>query len=51
MLVKMKSEQEKIQLLKKATALKGSNLYLAEDLTIDERKEWRLQVEEMKRAR
>ena len=51
MLVKMKSEQEKIHLLKKAIALKGSNLYLAEDLTIDERKERRLQVEEMKRAR
>ena len=27
------------QLLKKASALKGSKLYLAEDLTIDERKE------------
>ena len=51
MLVKMKSEQEKIQLLKKATALKGSNLYLAEDLIINERKEWHIQVEEMKRAR
>ena len=39
MLVKMKSEQEKIQLLKKATgALKGSNLYLAEDLTIQGRR-------------
>ena len=48
LLVKMKSEQEKIQLLKKATA---SNLYLAEDLTVDERKERHLQVEEMKRAR
>ena len=38
-LVKLKTEQEKIQLLKKASALKGSKLYLAEDLTIDERKE------------
>ena len=37
-LVKFKTEQEKIQLLKKASALKASKLYLAEDLTIDERK-------------
>ena len=50
-LVKFKTEQEKIQLLKKAPALKGSKLYLAEDLTIDERRERRIQVEEMKRAR
>ena len=50
-LVKFKTEQEKIQLLKKASALKGSGLYLAEDLSIDERKEQRIQVEEMKRAR
>ena len=52
-LVKFKTEQEKIQLLKKASALiiRGSKLYLAEDLSIDERKERRIQVEEMKRAR
>jgi len=50
-LVKLRSEVDKIQLLKKANALKGSKLYLAEDLTIDERKERRRQVEEMKKAR
>ena len=43
-LVKLRSEVDKIQLLKKANALKGSKLYLAEDLTIDERKDRAVQT-------
>lgn len=50
-LARLRSEEEKFQLLKKASVLKGSDLYLAEDLTAEERKIRHWQVQQLKKAR
>ena len=50
-LVKMKSFEEKLHLLKKARLLNGSGIYLMEDMSIDERKKRRFLVNRMKKAR
>ena len=49
--VKLKSEEDKLQLLRQAKALKGTGLFLAEDLSPEERKHRRSLVAEMKKAR
>ena len=50
-LVKMKSFEEKLHLLKKARLLNGSGIYLMGDMSIDERKKRRILVNRMKKAR
>ena len=50
-LVKMNSMAEKIAVLKEAKHLRGTNTYIREDLSIDERKRRKILIDEMKKAR
>ena len=50
-LVKMNSMAEKIAVLKEAKHLRGTNTYILEDLSIDERKRRKILIDEMKKAR
>ena len=50
-LVKMISFEEKVQLLKKARLLNGSGIYLMEDMSKEERKNRRILVNRIKKAR
>ena len=51
LLVKMRNFDEKLALLKKGKLLSGSGLFLAEDMSKEERKIRKIQVSEMKKAR
>ena len=51
LLVKMRNFDEKLTLLKKGKLLSGSGLFLAEDMSKEERKIRKIQVSEMKKAR
>ena len=50
-LVKMNSVSDKIMVLTAAKKLKGSNIYIREDLSVDERKRRKMMIVEMKKAR